>query len=384
MKISKPFMLVTMSLSFISFSCTREDLGSDPALASSESEIASTWNYGSTTPAVSFTGIAGDIAEIPNTGLSFCSIKTIQLCPERGSSVGSLIIRTGSDQKVYVTYVMNTTAWFLKKLDLYVGTNTNIPLYNSGRVNVSKFPVKKSMGAPYTVRKFTFVLNNITGVPTISAHADVVKVVNNRVKEQKSLWADGCNGTLIYHESNHGCGGGHNDDNNDEDEWATKFTYTVGQCTASPTPPPPPPGSSSEIIGEEPDICSNEPSVYFALDYSKKWPDVNGGDTSLNGHITLGGKDYSEGTGKGIYHSNAPNASPDARKAFGTVTALKLSFTDYALWPPLNNATITIENWLSTIPKLTPAHLPTPPQSVITAANTIEVWIANHPCPDRR
>jgi len=297
--------------------------------------------------------------------MNFCNPKTVSLCTQQGS-VGSVTVRRGFDNKIYVTYSLAAN-FFLADVRVYTGTSTGIPM-STGRVNLCDFPFRKTFSLPFNVTEYTFVLRDEPGTFSVAAYASVVKVVNHVVRQVSEAWGDGCNGTQIT-----SVGSNNSYDNNNLFDckganWATRFDYVSGPCvTVAP---------ASEPEG----LCSKAIPCFFGINpnYGTEvaWTDES---------VMVGGHSYTEAEARAI--ANAPDVNgvcPDSKYALMRVATLKLSHTDWESSPTLNVNVTTLENYLSTCGKISPSHMPTGNAAARTAAVIVNTWIDDHNCPDRR
>jgi len=290
------------------------------------------------------------------TTVTFCSPQIVPLCAGQHIDMGTVTVKTGSDDNIYVTYQTKGN-WFLKELHLYAGNDEGVPQIpstNNGNPIPGQFPYAITFSPPYVIQQYTFVIPNMPSSVTIAAHASVLKIAigNTNIIDQQTAWGDGCSGTPI--------------NGSTSGNWGTKFTYTKGSCAPA-------------------DICSKPVHYFFdstlnGLDIP--WIDINGLGIS-NGDVTVGGYDYTEAEGRDIYNSNGYGTS-DARNCFVQVAALKLSSTNFALDVQLLAAVTTCETWLLARGKLTPTTLYAYNSTVRDAANYIAFWISRHTCGDRR
>lgn len=108
------------------------------------------------------------------------------------------------------------------------------------------------------------------------------------------------------------------------------------------------------------------------------WPDVNGADA---GNVTIGGHFYTQAEGKAIWNTSNAGGIPDTKKAFLQVAAIKLSADNVlptaSVWADVQ----IIENWLSTLPKLTTSNLKNwKNKDAAAAAGRIGNWIQLYHC----
>ena len=136
-----------------------------------------------------------------------------------------------------------------------------------------------------------------------------------------------------------------------------------------------------------PEICAMPVNYFFDSTINGTnipWGDVNGNGMA-NGHVTIGGYNYTETEGRAIYDSPNPNGQMGtAKKGFVALATLKLSATNYAQDPSLLASVNTVNLWLAGKGKLSPSNMPTNNVAVSAAADAILQWIAVYRCPDRR
>ena len=287
------------------------------------------------------------------TNVTFCSPIVVPLCAGQHINIGTVTVKTGSDNNVYVTYSLKSN-WYIKELHLYAGDDNGIPVNGSGNPVPGHFPYSETFLPPYIVQEYTFVIPNLPSSFTVAAHAAVVKIAsgNGNIIDQQTAWGDGCAGTPIVV---------------DQGNWGTKFTYNKGNC-------------------EPPDICSKAVHYYFDSTINGEdipWVDVNG--PSFYGNVTIGGLNYTEAEGRAIYNTTGVNGTSDAKKAFISVATLRLSGTNYSQETNLLLSVTTIDTWLTTCGKLSPSNLPAYNNyAAHQAADYIQGWVSTHICADRR
>ncbi len=336
--------------------------------------------------------------------ISFCNSKTVPLCI-KNQSMGSVTVKRGSDNKVYITYNL-TGNYFFAALSLFTGVTTAIPMIQT-EPNVCTFPYKKVFTAPFTVQQYTYVLNNQPQSFTVAAYAAIVKKQGNSFKPVEDAWADGCSGNKIYTGKNNITGGDKENDDKDDEQGnhdgdhehqdndhsqsnggcssshnmvdckggagATLFTYSGGNCFVAP---------SAAAVVTEPDICSFTSDCFFGIHPYHKvvtaW---------ITPTVTVGGIAYTEEEGRAIavlpenpaILSNACNS----KDAYLAVATLKLSNTGYTLSPTIGPAVATIEAWLSTVGKISATNLPTGNATIKNATTVLNNFIKAHNCPYR-
>jgi hypothetical protein len=123
--------------------------------------------------------------------------------------------------------------------------------------------------------------------------------------------------------------------------------------------------------------CSFSQGYWFAKP-NLVWPDVNGADA---GNVTIGGHFYTQAEGKAIWNTSNAGGMADTKKAFLQVAAIKLSADNVlptaSVWADVQ----IIENWLSTLPKLTTSNLKNwKNKDAADAAGRIGNWIQLYHC----
>jgi hypothetical protein len=308
--------------------------------------------------------VTGDQNNIPSS-LEFCNPKTVTLCTQQGN-VGSVTVRRGFDDKIYVTYSLAAN-YFFTELKMFTGTAASIPV-NNNRVDICDFPYRKSFGAPYNVHQYTFVLRDEPETFNVAAYAAVVKIVNHSVRQVAEAWGDGCDGQRITSGGNRSSYESYNLLDCKGANWATRFDYASGPCVIAAT--------ASEPEG----LCSKAIACFFGINplYNTivGWPVET---------VDVAGHTYTEAEARAI--ADAPDVNgvcPDSKYALMRVATLKLSNTDWSSSPTLNVAVTTMENYLSTAGKISPSHMPTGNAAARSAAETVNTWIDNNNCPERR
>ncbi|MBP6687191.1 MAG: hypothetical protein KA160_04965 [Lacibacter sp.] len=123
--------------------------------------------------------------------------------------------------------------------------------------------------------------------------------------------------------------------------------------------------------------CSFSQGYWFAKP-NLVWPDVNGADA---GNVTIGGHFYTQAEGKAIWNTSNAGGIADTKKAFLQVAAIKLSADNVLVTATVWADVLIVENWLSTLPKLTPANLKNwKNKDVAAAAGRIGDWITLNHC----
>lgn len=120
--------------------------------------------------------------------------------------------------------------------------------------------------------------------------------------------------------------------------------------------------------------CSFSQGYWFAKP-NLVWP----------GNLTLGGHTYTQAEGVAIWNSSNSGGIGTAKKVFLQAAAIKLSGSNVGatatVWPYVQ----TIDNWLATLPKLTPANVKSfnnaaGAADARAAADAIAAWIELHHC----
>ncbi|NCU02489.1 MAG: hypothetical protein GXC73_00755 [Chitinophagaceae bacterium] len=99
------------------------------------------------------------------------------------------------------------------------------------------------------------------------------------------------------------------------------------------------------------------------------------------GPVTVGGHVYTQAEGKAIWNTSNAGGIPDTKKAFLQVAAIKLSgdnvLAGASVWADVK----IVEDWLSTLPKLTTANLKSwKNKAAADAGGRIGTWIDTHHC----
>lgn len=123
--------------------------------------------------------------------------------------------------------------------------------------------------------------------------------------------------------------------------------------------------------------CSFSQGYWFAKP-GLVWPDVNGADA---GNVTIGGHFYTQVEGKAIWNTSNAGGIPDTKKAFLQVAAIKLSADNVLITASVWDDVQIVEDWLTTLPKLTTANLKNWKNSdAAAAAGRIGDWITLNHC----
>ena len=117
--------------------------------------------------------------------------------------------------------------------------------------------------------------------------------------------------------------------------------------------------------------CSYSQGRYFSNN-DKPWPTPT---------VTVGGKTYTQAEGRAIWKSSNQGGISDAKKSFHQVAAIKLSGSSVGKCAKVWADVKIIEDWLSTLPKLTPTnHYEFKNKAAAEAAGRIGSWIEKHHC----
>ena len=301
-------------------------------------------------------------AQVSGTGepVNFCSIDSIPLCWKNSQQDLSWVqIKRGSDHQVYVTFTA-TGMFYFKQLNLYCGAPNAIPN------QLANFPNKITFATPFPYQTYTFVIPNLPDAFTVVGYAVVVKKASNGniTGNVKYGWVNTCSNLNVCSLLSGSCG---------DLSGGSYYNYTSAGCFPAA---PPPPAILTQSAAEEPNTCSKAIDHFLGIDpaYGTElaWPIPD---------VTAGGYTYTEAEARSIA---AATGQPDSKYAMMRVVTLKLSKTNYTASPTLAPAVTTIENWLSTIGKLSPTSLPDGNTEVRNAAELIDSWIGQHICPERR
>jgi len=287
--------------------------------------------------------VVGDLgADLTN--LTFCSAKTVPICAGQTINVGEVAVQTAINGKTYVTYTLKNN-WYFKEIHLYCGDADEIPCSGGGNASPGQFPFAKVFTAPYTVQKYSFVIDGLGPEYAVAAHASLAKInPNGTILQEETGWGDGCNGAKI---------------NQDGGAWGTFMNYVGSGCTIT------------AAMTEPVNICSNSVDTYY-------WVNPNNPNAlTWRESATVAGYTYTELEARAIANCSS---DADAKYVFMRASTLKLSKTEYQKSPILSSAMSTIEEWLKTKGKLSPANLPTGNSTVRNAGSIIESWIASHLC----
>jgi hypothetical protein len=327
-------------------SCNKSNSGSSPL---DEDSIAS---Y------TTFRGGASNVVPV-----SFCATDTVALFFKASNQVVSnMYLKRGSDGSLHVTFKAPSNFYF-KQINLYCGAPEGIPLL------LANFPYKIIYSQPFPSNEHTFIINGLPESFTVVAYTNVVKKAanGNVTADVKAGWAHLGNEhpSLCSLIKTLGlgmvCG--------DLTE-GSYFNYTSNTSCFS----------LDRLVLEEPDICSRPVDHFFGISAT-----CNCKSPWSEAAVTVGGSTYTESEARAIAETtDADGTAPDSKYAFMRVATLKLSYTDYMASPTLGPAVTTVENWLATKSKLSPAYLPDATQEVRDASAVIDRFIEAHPCPDRR
>lgn len=100
--------------------------------------------------------------------------KTVVLRTSNDKDVGTVKI-TNNFSYIEVTYTVSNN-WILDKTKIYIGYETNIPLYSNGTPNINNFPYKVTH--PWDTEVYTLRVprNGLTGDIVVIAQSNVLRV----------------------------------------------------------------------------------------------------------------------------------------------------------------------------------------------------------------
>lgn len=116
--------------------------------------------------------------------------------------------------------------------------------------------------------------------------------------------------------------------------------------------------------------CSYSQGRYFGNN-SKPWPSPT---------VTVGGHTYTEAEGRALWSTSNAGGIADSKKAFHQVAAIKLSAATVGKCASVLVDVKIIEDWLATLPKLTPTAYKYTNKAAADAAGRIGKWIDEHHC----
>jgi hypothetical protein len=132
------------------------------------------------------------------------------------------------------------------------------------------------------------------------------------------------------------------------------------------------PGLGCPVVEDE--GCSFSQGYWFAKP-DLVWP----------GNVTIGGYSYTQAEGVAIWNSSNAGGIGTAKKVFLQVAAIKLSGSSVSISATVWAQVQIAENWLATLPKLTPANVKSfnnaaGAAAAKTAADAISSWITENHC----
>ena len=249
-------------------------------------------------------------------------------------------VTVGNDATDYYITISGVSGWVLKEIRLYAGEEENIPVNpGNGAPQVGQYPINEVFASPY-VPSWTIK------IPTVDMGADFwvssrVTFINGTGATQ-TIWSEG---NLFNPVST-----------------ASKFECELQEC----------------IIDEG---CAYGQGHWFG-NGNLSWPDVNG---ATDGDITIGSENYTRDEARAIWWANNGNCPgiPDAKQAFAFVASIKLSGASVIGNASLWNDIATVENWLTSLDRLTDLNIcnhPDAPAAVKDAIARIGDWIDGHGC----
>lgn len=268
-----------------------------------------------------------------------CGESSFRLLAGQTVNAGTVVVANSAD---HLTITVTTTGgWYLNQLHVAVGASlSDLPVNKAGNPVPGQYPYSYSFNTSDhdTVAVVTLNLSDL-GLTTgstvyVAVHTDVFQVdSNNFISRTETAWGEG---TRFVTKGN----------------WGMYLTYTIAACTVNTN------------YG-----CSFSQGYWFAKP-NLVWP----------GTVTIGGFTYSQAEGDAIWNTSNKGGIPDSKAGFLQVAAIKLSGSSVAGNAPIWSDVTTIENWLSTLGKLSPTNLPTGNQAVKDAAGRIGTWIDANDC----
>lgn len=237
---------------------------------------------------------------------------------------------------LYVTYT-TIENWYINELHLYVGDLSGLPKTKTGNPIPGQFPYSESFSSNTQSYTFVIPLSDITkDCFIVAAHSSVSeKNSGGSVIRTETAWG---NGTRITATGN----------------WAMHFEACKQVCV-----PP------SEGEG-----CSMSQGFWFASPVSV-WPETG---------IKVAGYSYTKAEAIAIWNTSNAGGIPDSKKGFLQVATIYLSgatvYHAASVWTDV----AIVEDWLSTLGKLSPTNLPTGNSVVGSAAGRIGDWVDENHC----
>lgn len=245
---------------------------------------------------------------------------TVTLIAGQHINAGTVTV-TNDETNLYVTY--NTTnGWKLTELHLFAGACNAIPVNKPGNPMPGQFPYSANP-ASLTTYTFTIPLANLENCFCVAAHA----VVRNSSGGTETAWGQG---QRFVQKGN----------------WAMKFNACKQVC----------------IVDEG---CVEEVSTFFGRDASA-WPLPT---------VTVGGYVYTQAEGTAIYN----NQFSSSTYAFSYIALIKLSGTVPAN-APIQTDVAVVENWLSSIGKVSPSNQQTAPANVQSSIDALYDFVNTRFC----
>jgi hypothetical protein len=253
------------------------------------------------------------------------------------TTYGNIVV--GNDATNYYFTVSGTNGWMLKKVRLFAGDPSTIPVNGGGIPQFNDYPVNQTFTSPYSTSwSFSVPIADLGSNFWISARVDYI----NGSGAEAGVWSEGD----IFKAGNP----------------STKFNYTQQTC----------------VVNEG---CAYGQGYWFALG-NESWPDANG---DAAGDITVGNENYTRDEARAIWWANngtCPGIA-DAKKAFAFVSAIRLSGSNVigksTLWSDMS----IVDGWLETLDRLSESNIcshPMAPTTVKVAIASIGAWLNDHNC----
>ena len=248
-------------------------------------------------------------------------------------------IEVGNDATDYYFTVSGANGWMLKKIRLYAGDGTTIPLNGGGLPQFNDYPVNHTFSSPYpTLWSFSIPIADLGNSIWVSVRIDYV----NGTGTEAGVWSEG--------------------DPFKAGNPSSKFNYVYQEC----------------VVDEG---CSFGQGYWYG-NGNLSWPDVNGASA---GDVTVGNENYTRDEARAIWWANNGNCPgiPDAKKAFAFVSSIMLSGNSVIGNTDLWNDVASVNNWLESLNRLSDVNIcnhPSAPASVKDAVARMCAWMDDHKC----
>ena len=193
------FAIIAISAIVFSFSSCENDMN----LTEEESEVVVTGSFRS----------IGLPACIDLSCLNICrDVQEVRLLAGQKHEAGSVFI-VNNKEKLYVAY-HTTDDWKIKAIHLFVGACDNLPVNKPGNLVPGQFPYKVEFDSLQTFHYVEIPLDALPkGCLCVSAHAEVVKVVDGNIVQSETAFGEG---------------------EKVGNNWFMKFDYCIADCEDVP------------------------------------------------------------------------------------------------------------------------------------------------------